>query len=164
MAISAGSNYPLHFFGEGSDANRATAKEMGGPTHSFLEMRQADVAEALIDLVDFVYRRAAEAGHARIPVNDDLRIEFAAPDVSEQDNAALAKAARDIVAAFAEMRRFGWITDEWAVGLCFKFFGEILSQEEIDEILDWAAENDLIYENDEDGEEDPEEEDDEDDD
>jgi len=165
MAISAGSNYPLHFFGEGSGANRATAKEMGGPTHSFLEMRQADFGEALIDLVDFVYRRAAEASHVRIPVNDDLRIDFSVPDVSEADNAALAKAARDIVAAFSEMRRYGWITDELAVGLCFKFFGEILSQEEIDEILDWAAEHDLIFEEEDEGEgdeDDPEEEGDED--
>jgi len=161
MAISAGSNYPLHFFGEGSDANRATAKEMGGPTHSFLEMRQADFAEALIDLIDFVYRRAAEAGHGRLPANDDLRLAFRVADVSESDNAALAAAAKDIVAAFAEMRKFGWITDELAVGLCFKFFGEILSQEEIDEILDWAAENDLIYEEEGEGEDDQEDEEDE---
>jgi len=145
MAISAGSNYPLHFFGEGSDANRATAKEMGGPTHSFLEMRQADFAEALIDLVDFVYRRAAEAGHGRVPANNDLRLAFRVPDVSESDNAALAAAARDIVTAFGQMRRYGWITDELAVGLTFKFFGEILSQQEIDDILSWATDHDLIF-------------------
>ena len=154
MAISAGSNYPLHFFGEPQGSNRATAKEMGGPTHAFLEMRQADLGEALIDLCDFVYRRAAEAGYTGLPAiwGDDLRIEFAAPDVSEADNQLLAVAAKDIVTAFAEMRKFGWITDELAVGLCFKFFGEILSKEDIDEILDWAAENDLIYEDDDEGE------------
>lgn len=145
MAISSGSNYPLHFFGEGSDSNRATAKEMGGPTHSFLEMRQGAFARALIDLVDFAYRRAAEAGHVRIPANGDLVIFSQVADVSEADNAMLAKAAKDIVAAFAEMRRFGWITDELAVGLAFKFFGEILTQEDIDEILDWTGENQVNF-------------------
>jgi hypothetical protein len=39
------------------------------------------------------------------------------------------------VFALAEMKRNGWVTDEWAIELAFKFAGEALTQEEIMEIL-----------------------------
>ena len=144
LAISAGSNYPLHFFGEGGSATRTTAKEMGGPTHAFLQMRQADLGEALADLVETAYRRAAALGFERLPADDDLGLVYSAPDVSEADNLAFARAGARVVQAFGQMRKFGWITDELAVKLSFKFFGELITGEEIQAILEWSAENEYI--------------------
>lgn len=155
LAISAGSNYPLHFFGEGGTAARTTAKEMGGPTHAFLQMRQADLGEALVDLIETAYRRAAALGFERLPADDDLRLSYSAPDVSEADNLAFARAGAQVVQAFGRMRKFGWITDELAVKLSFKFFGELITEAEIQAILEWSAENEYIPGDDDGGDDEP---------
>ena len=58
------------------------------------------------------------------------------PDISRADNTAMATAASTIVQAFATMADRGWITDELAVKLSFKFAGEILADDEIKQILE----------------------------
>ena len=49
--------------------------------------------------------------------------------------AEFAMARPTVVKALGVLRDQGWITDDRAVGLAFKFAGEILSREEIDGIL-----------------------------
>ena len=66
----------------------------------------------------------------------DLGLEYEAPDISRADNKAMAEAAKTIVEAFATMRANGWITDELAIRLAFKFAGEVLSDEQVTEILE----------------------------
>jgi hypothetical protein len=82
-------------------------------------------------------------------------MEHNAPDVSESDNLALAQAAKEIVTAFGQMRSYGWITDPIAVRLAFRFFGEILTEEEIEDILDWNEEQDHALPNDPQSEDEP---------
>ena len=64
-----------------------------------------------------------------------LELNAQALEVARADNQALAGAASSIVGAFVQMRERGWIDDETAVRLAFKFAGENLSQEQIDTIL-----------------------------
>jgi hypothetical protein len=118
-------------------------------------MRQTDFGEMLIDIAGCAYRRAAMLGLARLPADDDLAMEHNAPDVSESDNLALAQAAKEIVTAFGQMRQHGWITDPIAVRLAFRFFGEILTEEEIEDILDWNEEQDHALPNDPQSEDEP---------
>jgi hypothetical protein len=66
----------------------------------------------------------------------DLELEYEAPDISRADNVAMADAAKTIVEAFSTMAQHGWITDELAIRLAFKFAGELLSDEEIEGILE----------------------------
>ena len=75
-------------------------------------------------------------GLARLPANGDLKLTVEVPDISRADNGAMATAAAAIVNAFTVMKAQGWITDEIAIRLAFKFAGEILDEETITEILE----------------------------
>lgn len=133
LAIAAGANVPLHFLAEGSSATRSTAEEMGDPTHRHYRMRQLDFTGFLLDLCTQAWRRYEQArGLAELA---DLGLEVAAPDISRADNGALATAAKTVVEAFAVMRSNGWIDDEHAVKLAFKFAGEVLPEDEVKKIL-----------------------------
>jgi hypothetical protein len=139
LAMAAGANVPLHFLGEGSSATRSTAEEMGDPTLRHYRMRQVCLVEIITDLVEQAYtRRCAMLGERRAI---DMGLVVDVPDVSRVDNESLANAAASIVAAFATMKVNGWITDELAVRLAFKFAGEVLSEEQIKEILDHAKQD-----------------------
>ena len=136
LAIAAGADIPLHFLAEGSSATRTTAAEMGDPTHRHYRMRQVAFSGILADLVEQAYRRRCAALGQRLPAAEDLGLVVECPDVSREDSGALATAAKTVVEAFAVMKANGWITDELAVRLSFKFAGEVLSEEQIRSILD----------------------------
>jgi hypothetical protein len=138
LAMAAGANIPLHFLGEGASATRSTAEEMGDPTLRHYRMRQVCLVEIVTDLVETAHARRCATLGLRLPVDMGLIVDV--PDVSRKDNQALASAAASIVNAFATMRANGWITDELAVRLAFKFAGEVLSEEQIREVLDHAKE------------------------
>lgn len=142
LAMATGADVPLHFFSEGESATRATAVEMGDPTHRFYRQRQREFCGMLVDLVEKAFERHRLVAGVRMP-SGDLKIEAQAPDISRADNSKLAEAARAIVDAFDKMAERGWVNDELAVKLAFKFAGEVLSEEEIQEILEQGVdEND----------------------
>jgi predicted transcriptional regulator len=141
LAMAAAGDIPLHFFSEGDSATRATAVEMGDPTHRFYRQRQRELGSFLVDLAEIAYRRhlmilrgVKEKGLGSWRRVGDLGLSVEAPDIS-RDNKALAEAARGIVDAFSQMREHGWITDEIAIRLAFKFAGELLTEDEVEEIL-----------------------------
>lgn len=129
LAVAAGSGNPLHFFGEGESATKATAAEMGGPTFRHFRQRQIYVCWMLKDIVSEAYRLSGKRYYS------DLKIKATVPDIEKRDNKLMAQSAHLIVRALRDMKAEGWITDELAVSLAFKFAGEILSQEEIKAIL-----------------------------
>ncbi len=133
LAVAAGGNIPLHFLAEGSSATRSTAVEMGDPTRRHYRMRQLDFAHILIDLCRQAFiRRSQILGHTR---QVDILPTADMPDVSREDNQVLATAAHTIVQAFAIMKDQGWIDDPTAVNLAFKFAGEVLTDEQVTNIL-----------------------------
>jgi hypothetical protein len=136
LAFAAGANVPLHFLAEGSSATRSTATEMGDPTHRHYRMRQQDFVSMLIDLTEQAYKRRCALLKLKVP--RDLQINAEVPDVSRADNKALADSAKTIVEAFATMKAQGWIDDETAIRLSFKFAGEILPEAKIKELLENA--------------------------
>ncbi|MER3459228.1 MAG: hypothetical protein C4309_11910 [Chloroflexota bacterium] len=133
LMIAAGAGVPLHFLAEGESATRATAAEMGDPTFRHYQRRQLAFRAMLVELA----RRAVLVGRAR-PYGDDPLIRATAPDIVEQDNRMLAESARTIVEAFALMKAQGWIDDARAVRLAFKFAGEVLSEDEVRQIVEAA--------------------------
>jgi hypothetical protein len=64
-----------------------------------------------------------------------LALNATAAEVARKDNESLALAAKDVVAALAQMKALGWIDDHTAVNLAFKFAGEPLGENEIQRIL-----------------------------
>jgi hypothetical protein len=133
LAIAAGADIPLHYLGEGQTATRTTAEAMGDPTRRHYRMRQLDFAAMLCSLAEQAYLRRCEV--LGVHRTFDVQIEADMPDVSREDNTTLATAANTIVQAFSTMAGHGWIDDETAVRLAFKFAGEVLTDEQIKDIL-----------------------------
>ena len=133
LAVAAGANIPLHFLAEGTSATRSTAKEMGDPSRRHYRMRQIDFGHILTDLAEKAYLRHASARGKRAASDPALTAEM--PDVSREDNQALATAASSIVGAFATMKDQGWIDNETAIRLAFKFAGEVLTDKQMAKIL-----------------------------
>ncbi len=129
LAIAAGANIPLHFLGEGNSATRSTAQQMGDPTHRHYRMRQQQFGEMLKEIAGVAYGRSANLRGLHRP--GDLRLEVDAPDVSREDNGALASAAAAMVGALGQMKAQGWVDTETAIRLAFKFAGEILPEAKI---------------------------------
>lgn len=133
LSVATGAGIPLHFMGEGESATKATAAFMGGPTFRHYRQRQQYFCFILCDMIEQAYRMAGKRAFS------DLRLKVTVPDIEERDNKVMAQSAKLIVDALATMRDRGWVTDELAIELAFKFAGEILSQEEIQRILETAA-------------------------
>ena len=136
LAIAAGSGTALHYMGEGGDVNYATARAMGEPTARFHTERQEDLIKLLLDLVALAYQRYRLVTGGKMPADGDLKLVASVTEVAREDNASLALAAKDAVAALAQMRTHGWTDDATAIRLAFKFAGETLTEEEINHILD----------------------------
>ena len=136
LAIAAGSGTALHYLGEGANVNYATAKEMGEPTARFYTERQTQFIDFLQDLITVAHRRYLLVTGKRAPAGGDLQLQSSVTEIARADNQALATAARDIVTALAEMRANGWIDDATAIRLAFKFAGETIDEDQINEILE----------------------------
>ncbi len=139
LAIAAGANIGLHYLGEGESINYATAKEMGEPTARFYSDRQLDYTGLLCDLVTAAYYRKLAQLTPDAPRPTDLQLTANTTEVARADNESLAKAARDVVEALAKMHATGWVDDATAASLAFKFAGEPLSEDEIEDILSKAT-------------------------
>ena len=136
LALAAGSGNALHYFGEGGEVNFATAKEMGEPTARFYAERQDDMVNVLENIITTAYHRFLLATGHRPPSRGDLKLNAAVPEVARADNQSLALASKDIVIALAEMRAQGWIDDATAIQWAFKFAGETIETEDLQNILD----------------------------
>lgn len=135
LAIAAGANVGLHYLGEGERVNYATAKEMGEPTARHYTERQHQLIDVLTTLITVAYWRYNAQTRRPVRTDEDLQLVVSAAEVARADNMSLARAAILIVRALGLMRDRGWITDERAIELAFKFAGEPLSAEQIDAIL-----------------------------
>ena len=90
----------------------------------------------LVELVETAYRRKVAAGLAAWPHDNDTAIDTEAPEIARADNASLAAAAAQMVTALSEMRRRGWVDDETATSLAFKAAGELMTEEDIAEMVE----------------------------
>jgi hypothetical protein len=135
LAIATGAQVGMHYLGEGESVNYATAKEMGEPTTRFYSSRQDALTAILVDITVQAYLRYAAITNTPTPENLAKQIDVAVTEVAKQDNKDLAEAAYQMLQALAEMKTHGWITDAEAVRIAYKFAGEPLGKEEIDNIL-----------------------------
>jgi hypothetical protein len=142
LAIATGAQVGMHYLGEGESVNYATAKEMGEPTTRFYSERQDILTAHLRSLTAHAYRRFATVTRAPVPENLEKQITASVTEVAKQDNKDLAAAAREIVETLAIMKAEGWVTDDEAVRIAYKFAGEPLGKEEVDRILKQKPEPD----------------------
>ncbi len=105
MIAAGGPGTGLTDFGEAFDANQATATVMVDIRRRFLKRRQAYFAWMLVELTLRAYQRSRTVSTANRR-NNINHIDFIvdAPDISGEDNMALAAAARDLTIALTSMQ------------------------------------------------------------
>lgn len=142
--IDAGSGFPPHWRGEGGDVNVATAEAMQGPPEKFLVKRQQYFLWMLQDILYQAFMRAVEIGAqpALSQTNYNEIFTVKSPDVSLRDNNMLAKAASDFSASMATLQNTllgkSPTLHRKAVELVLKFAGEVLTDEQLDLIIQEA--------------------------
>lgn len=133
--IQSGS-FPPHWLNDPEDINRATADAMNDPAVRFLRRRQRYIRFLLIDLAHIAYTRAWQIGKVRAKPDRKV-IKANLPDISREDNASLAVAARNLSQTFATLQQqLGAaksmpIFTQWMLALVSRFAGEPLTEEQI---------------------------------
>lgn len=147
MITAGGPGTGLVDFGEGEDANLATATAMHDLRYRFLSRRQAYLAWMLCHLTLQAYKRsrAAEKGKRRAVTFSDFLVD--APDISPDDNGELAAAARDMTTALNTL--MGIVGDSHelrrvSLRLFSKFAGETLTEREMTEIVEKGVRIDVV--------------------
>lgn len=145
--IDAGSSYPPHWRGEPEGATLATAQAMQVPTERHLARRQKYFVFMLQDILHHAYRRAAAAGTVQpIKETDYAKLFVAAvPDVSRNDNQALAAAGKSLAEAFKELADTlpgeSRTLKRLFLQLAFSFIGKPVANEIVETILTEAYDN-----------------------
>jgi hypothetical protein len=122
LMIAAGAGLPEHYLSDSAHGNRATAAEMSMPTLLKFQRRQRVVRHILRCVLDRVIREAQRAG--RLGKSIDTRYELHFPEIDTDDNQQLATSVSYLVDALVSAKQQGWVSDETAMKLLFKFAGE----------------------------------------
>jgi len=138
LMIDAGSGLPPHWRSEATDVSLATANAMERSASRHLRRRQLYLKHLVIDLAFTAYGRAYEINRVRARPNKHL-IECSTPDLSRQDNADLATAAKTMAEAMGavsiQLPGSSATLRKRMLDLIFRFAGEQLTPPEIDQIL-----------------------------
>lgn len=144
MIAAGGPGTALVDFGEGEDANLATAKAMAEQRQKIMRQRQFFFAELLQIITVTAYNRARALGAFRGRECTTADLIPALPDISPADNAELATAAASIAQAFSTLAGAGATPGpafiQAAVRMVMKFAGETLTEDQIKAIVAQAEE------------------------
>lgn len=147
MIVAGGPGTALLDLGEGEDSNLATGQAMAEQRRRFLRRRQTYLAWLLADLVVQAYGRYQAARGDSEPALTHAAIRVMTPDISPEDNQALATAAQQLSQA---LQTLAGITGEgpayrrMALRLFAKFVGEPLGDAEFAAILQEGREEGVI--------------------
>jgi len=114
--ILGGWGYPNHWFGDGSDANLATAAMMSEPTRKALRRKQQQFRWLIQDIIRFVLSSAKEA--KQLPSTLDLSVDpftVQIPDFSGPDIAKVGAAVASITATIQAAEQNGYISHDTAI-------------------------------------------------
>lgn len=112
LYLLGGAGLPPTFFGDGLEANRATAGEMSGPTGKKLAARQNDLIQDVSDLVEFVIDQAV--AHGVLSESEDTDFTVEAPELMVKDLTQAATTLQGVSGTLAISEDRGWITTETA--------------------------------------------------
>lgn len=138
MIVAGGPGTGLLDIGEGEDSNLATGQVMAELRRRFLRRRQAYLAWLLTDLVVHAYARWAAVTGARGRRVTHTDLVALTPDISPEDNQALATAAGALAGSLETLAGLvgdGLAFRRMALRLFGKFVGETLSENEFEAIL-----------------------------
>jgi hypothetical protein len=127
--IAGGSGFQKPWLGSGGDTNRATAREMGTPTHRRLAYRQKFFVDCIREMLRFVLEQAARAGrfsgeldegNMTLPVYADGKptknrralidlVEIHAPELAPRDAAAAGQTVLSVAQALNLAATREWV-------------------------------------------------------
>jgi hypothetical protein len=138
MIVAGGPGTALLDLGEGEDSNLATGQAMAEQRRRFLRRRQAYLVWMLTDLIYRSYERWRQATNNRqhAKMSD---IQAVTPDISPEDNQALASAAGSLTSSLAGMAGLigsGPTFRAMALRLYVKFVGETIGERDAKAMLE----------------------------
>lgn len=119
--LIATNHAPMHYFAEPESSTRTTADAAGTPTFKAFENHQATFKRIIKSILKIVASRKATKNNK---VSDSAKIEVTAADATERDNAALALATGQIVAAIGDIYDRELIDEPEYLRLVYRFMGE----------------------------------------
>lgn len=123
--ILGGAGMPPHWFGEGSDVNKATALAMDTPVFRMLKARQRYIRFMFEHIFRFCIDQAVIK--RTIPEDDEdlsTGIKVTLPEFSVKDEAQIAATLTEVVNALTVARSQNWISDETAARLVAMIAGK----------------------------------------
>jgi len=122
LMVAVGATLPEHFLSDGTSSTRATAAEMGLPTLLKFQRRQRIMKNMLHVVLDRVIKEAQDAGKLGKKIDTSYDVIF--PEIDSSDNQILGTGLSYLTQALTAAKLQGWISDETAMKLLFKFADE----------------------------------------
>ncbi len=138
MIAAGGPGTSLVDFGEGEDANLATAKAAGEQRKRFLLRRQAYFCWMLADLTATAYNRYLDVRNLRWKRASVADVIVSRPDISTEDNEVLAGAVAELVTSLQGLQLFlgeSAALRSFGLRLFVKFAGESVTEDEFTALL-----------------------------
>jgi hypothetical protein len=146
--ILGGMGFPVHWYGFGDDANRATATAQADPTSKSLEHDQGIIRDMFLHMCQFAVDQADIAG--KYTPSDDDEITLSLPEVQVRDLSRITASMQALTISLVNGVDAGWITQETAAEAFAKLLAELDIQVDVTEELkqigdeDEAAELDAV--------------------
>lgn len=122
--VLGGLGYPLHWYGFGDDANRATATAQGQPTEKSLSHDQGIVKDLFTLIFTFVRDQAIIAGYLKVS-EDDETIVVDMPEISKKDVSVIVSGLVQLASALQAAVDSDWITNRTAATIYHKALSEL---------------------------------------
>ena len=119
LMIATGSLLPEHYLGEGGNANRATAAEMGLPAIKRFQRRQELFRAVISQIVQRVLDEAVKAGRLGPRVNRAFTVQF--EELSAAPLPEMASALERLTRSLTMAEKAGWVTEEEARRLWWRY-------------------------------------------
>lgn len=124
LMVAVGAQLPMHFLSDGDNNNRATATEMGLPTFLKFQRRQNVIRNILRTILDRVIVEAQRVGKLSQSIDPCDAYDILFPEFDIGDTQLTSTALSYLVTAMIGAKSAGWISDETAMKLLFKYANE----------------------------------------
>jgi hypothetical protein len=122
--ILGGMGFPVHWYGFGDDANRATAVAQSNPSEKSLEHDQGIVKNMLLNMCQFAIDQAVIAGKLD-DAGEEYELALNLPKVSVKDTAGISASLSQLVQVLSVATDRGWLQEITAVTILSNVLSEL---------------------------------------
>lgn len=121
LMVAVGAQLPMHYLSDGDNNNRATATQMSLPTFLKFKLRQSMMRNILRTILDRVLQEAQRVGRLSSNVDISKAYELIFPEFDVEDDQLVGTAINQLMQGLTAAKGAGWISDETAMKVLFKF-------------------------------------------